>query len=305
MSASLTETQMEILKTLVELYEKKKRMIKSKEVAQHLGKDEGTVRNIIMWLRGMNLVESRTGPSGGYRPTLKAYELLERGTLGAEYGYGEAVFSTPGGTIRIPIYRLELVNVLSAESILALVKTGSPINIDVDTQVTIRSKPVERIIIEGRVRQVNREAGEFLVRVDKLVVIPDARVGDIARRKLITLKADMSIKEAAKVLSSHGIRGAPVLDEKGRTVGFLTTTDIARLVANGIGVDEPIRKYMRQHVFTIAESDSIIEAMRLMDFHSVGRLVVLDSRGRVVGIITRTDILRYIVSLQRPTSKTI
>ncbi|MCE4625170.1 MAG: CBS domain-containing protein [Desulfurococcales archaeon] len=300
MSAHLTETQLEILRTLVKLYQEKKRMIKSKEVAEYLKKDEGTVRNIIMWLRGMGLVESRTGPSGGYRPTLKAYEVLQAGALTREYGYGEATIISGTRRITIPIYRLELLDVLSGSGLMAIAKTSGPLLAPVGSKVRIASRPVERVILEGEIKQVQSEAGEILVKVEKLVVIPDAKVGDIARRRLITLRSDMSVREAASVLTKHGIRGAPVNDSEGRIVGFITSSDIARLVAEGANLDEPVSRYMRHHVFSISENESIVEAMRLMDFHGVGRLLVINSKGKPVGIVTRTDILRYIVSLQRP-----
>ncbi|HIP85923.1 MAG TPA: HTH domain-containing protein, partial [Pyrodictium sp.] len=73
-------SQREILEALVRLYEKHRRLIKSKEIAEVTGRDEGTVRNIILSLKSLGLVESKTGPSGGYMPTLKAYEVL-RGTI--------------------------------------------------------------------------------------------------------------------------------------------------------------------------------------------------------------------------------
>ena len=300
MSAHLTETQLEILRTLVKLYQEKKRMIKSKEVAEYLKKDEGTVRNIIMWLRGMGLVESRTGPAGGYRPTLKAYEVLQAGVLTREYGYGEATIVSGARKITIPIYRLELLDVLSGSGLMAIAKTSGPLLAPVGSKVRIASRPVERVILEGEIKQVQSEAGEILVKVEKLVVIPDAKVGDIARRRLITLRSNMSVREAASLLTKHGIRGAPVNDSEGRIVGFITNSDIARLVAEGADLDKPVSRYMRHHVFSISENESIVEAMRLMDFHGVGRLLVINSKGRPVGIVTRTDILRYIVSLQRP-----
>ena len=295
----LTETQMEILRTLVKLYKERNRMIKSKEVAEYLNKDEGTVRNMIMWLKSMDLVESRTGPAGGYRPTLKAFRLLE-GKLGREgLGYGEAVVKIDGQEMRVPILRLELMNMLSGTALTALVRTSPAVMIPQGVHIRITSKPVPRIIIEGVVTDAIKGTGEMIVRVDKLVVIPDAMVGDVARRKLITLHPGMSIREAARVLTSHGIRGAPVMTGEGRVVGFITTTDIARLLSEGIDPDDKIEKYMKHHVFSISETESIIEAIRLMDFHGVGRLLVISSKGRPVGIITRTDILRYIVSVQQ------
>lgn len=52
-------------------------MIKSKEVADVINKDEGTVRNIILSLKVLGLIDSKPGPNGGYMPTLKAYEVIK------------------------------------------------------------------------------------------------------------------------------------------------------------------------------------------------------------------------------------
>jgi len=78
---NLSSTQREILLALVELYNRQKKMIKSKEVADMISKDEGTVRNIILSLKVLGLVDSKPGPNGGYLPTLKAYEFIKNPTL--------------------------------------------------------------------------------------------------------------------------------------------------------------------------------------------------------------------------------
>ncbi|PVU74675.1 histidine kinase, partial [Acidianus hospitalis] len=78
---NLSSTQREILLALIELYNKGKKMIKSKEVADMIGKDEGTVRNIILGLKVLGLVESKPGPNGGYIPTLKAYEFIKNPSI--------------------------------------------------------------------------------------------------------------------------------------------------------------------------------------------------------------------------------
>ena len=89
-----------------------------------------------------------------------------------------------------------------------------------------------------------------------------------------------------------------MVDDNKRIIGFITTTDIAMVVANREDLDAPVSKYMRRNVFAIGINESIIEAMRLMDFHGVGRLVVIDNNGNPAGIITRTDILRFIIGLK-------
>jgi len=82
---NLSLTQREILLALIELYNKTKSMIKSKEVADMIGKDEGTVRNIILSLKVLGLVESKPGPNGGYMPTLKAYEYVKNPSISPVY----------------------------------------------------------------------------------------------------------------------------------------------------------------------------------------------------------------------------
>ncbi|MCE4610307.1 MAG: CBS domain-containing protein [Desulfurococcales archaeon] len=298
MSRQLTATQLEILKTLIELYEKKKRMIKSREVAEYLNKDEGTVRNIIMWLRGMGLVDSRTGPSGGYVPTIKAYQLLSGELPVFTAGYGEAFVDTVEGTVKLVVQRLEIMNLLSGHNVKALLQVGGSITkIQKGNTIKVIGYPRGRIFISGKVNQVNPVAGEILVDVQKMVVIPDEIVGKIASRRLIKIKENMTIRHVAKTLYKYGIRGAPVVDNKNKVVGFITMTDIARVIGEGGGLEDPVSKYMKRHVFTIRENESIVEAMRLMDYHSVGRLLVVDNKGDPVGIITRTDILRFIVGL--------
>jgi Predicted transcriptional regulator, contains C-terminal CBS domains len=54
---SFPPTYMRVVETLLELYNVHKRPIKSKEIANRLGMNEGTVRNIMVALKAMNLVD--------------------------------------------------------------------------------------------------------------------------------------------------------------------------------------------------------------------------------------------------------
>ncbi|MFZ8793072.1 MAG: CBS domain-containing protein [Acidilobaceae archaeon] len=299
MHLPLRSIQREVLEALVRLYEERRRMVKSKEVARVLGKDEGTVRNIIMWLKSMGYVESRTGPAGGYVPTLKAYEVL-RGVTPyiMEPGYGVVIVFREGETLRLTAVHMEILGLFSAEPAKALVKVmGDLTQVDVGLRARIESLPKRKLVIEGVIRNRDLNASELLIEISKMVVLPEELVGNIATKKLITVRATDSVREAARTLYTHGIRGAPVVDNEGSVVGFITTTDIAMLVGSGEDLDAPVSKYMRRTVFTISERESLLEAMRIMDFYGVGRLVVLNSARKPVGIVTRTDILRYILAL--------
>jgi predicted transcriptional regulator len=295
----LRSIQREVLEALVRLYEERRRMVKSKEVAKVLGKDEGTVRNIIMWLKSMGYVESRTGPAGGYVPTLKAYEVLKGVTpYIMEPGYGVVIVFREGETLRLTAVHMEILGLFSAEPAKALVKVmGDLTLVDVGLRARIESLPKRKLVIEGVIRNRDLNASELLIEISKMVVLPEELVGNIATKRLITVRATDSVREAARTLYTHGIRGAPVVDNEGNVVGFITTTDIAMLVGSGEDLDAPVSKYMRRTVFTISERESLLEAMRIMDFYGVGRLVVLNSARKPVGMVTRTDILRYILAL--------
>ncbi len=299
MHMPLRSVQREVLEALVKLYEERRKMVKSKEVAKLLGKDEGTVRNIIMWLKSMGYVESRTGPAGGYVPTLKAYEVLRGVTpYVMEPGYGVVIVFRDGETIRLTAVHMEILGLFSAEPTKALVKViGDLTRADVGLKARIESLPKRKLVIEGVIRSRDLNASELLIEISKMAVIPEELVGNIGTKKLITVKATDSVRDVAKTLYTHGIRGAPVVDNEGNIVGFITTTDIAMLVANGEDLDAPVSRYMRRTVFTINERESLIEAMRIMDFYGVGRLIVINNARKPIGIITRTDILRYILAL--------
>ncbi|MEM3410340.1 MAG: Rrf2 family transcriptional regulator, partial [Fervidicoccaceae archaeon] len=106
----LTQTQREVLMALIELYERHKRLIKSIEIAEMIGKDEGTVRNVISSLRSLGLLESKTGPMGGYVPTLKARELMKSTGIIA---YGSLKIKKDGKETNITAFSVEILDILN------------------------------------------------------------------------------------------------------------------------------------------------------------------------------------------------
>ncbi len=291
--------QREVLETLTRLYEQHKRMIKSKEVARVLGKDEGTVRNIIMVLKNMGLVESRTGPAGGYVPSLKAYEVLGAATTFHLAGHGVMIVPRGDREVKLSVVNLEIIGLFAPEPAKAVVRVAGNLGeIKRGDRVKIESSPDRRIVIEGTIERADLHSEEVLVSINRMVILPDVRVGEITRRNLVTISESSTLREAAKILYNHGIRGAPIMSEKGDVIGFITTTDIAMVVANSEDLDAPVTRYMRRNVVVISEGDTILEAIRIMSFHGIGRLLVINSQGRPIGIVTRTDILRFITALR-------
>ncbi|MCE4617662.1 MAG: CBS domain-containing protein [Desulfurococcales archaeon] len=301
--AELTETQRQVLQALIELYEKKKGMVKSREVALYLGKEEGTVRNIIVSLKNLGLVESRTGPLGGYYPTLKGRIILTKPTA-EPIIYGILyVVDDKGNEHRYGILSLEIMDLFARAESKAVVKViGDLTNIKKGYKARIESIPVPKITIEGTIDHVAYNIRQLLIIITRLTSVPDVTVGEIASRPIIYLDENMTLRDAATILNEKRIRGCPVRGEEG-IIGFFTTTDLARAVARGANPDEPVsRCVIKGRLYKVRTRDTIFQAIQIMERHDVGRLLVVDENDRPFGIITRTDILKLISGLS-PTRK--
>ena len=125
-------------------------------------------------------------------------------------------------------------------------------------------------------------------------------VGRRMRTSLITVGKDATLAQAQELLHSHRIRHLPVV-EGDRLLGILTDRDIRQASpssAAGISPDRtaaflaqiPVAKAMMTEVRTVGPYTTIEEAARLMIEHKIGCLPVTET-GRLVGIITETDIL--------------
>ncbi len=295
MGYRLTMSQREILETLIKLYEKRGRLVKSREIAEETHRDEGTVRNIILSLKSLGLVESKTGPSGGYMPTLKAYEVL-RGPMVQMY----MKLKKHGRELDVAVSNIELLDVFNPEGGRALLKVyGDLSKINVGDYITIGPAPYTRIVIEGIVTHIDRRNNQLALSIKKIISVPRTPVGAVMTKRLVTLPPDATVREAADTLIRKGIHGAPVKDEEKGLVGMFTLRDAARALAEG-AVDAKVAEYMSRPLVTVREDEDILRAMELMRERGVGRLVVLDMRGQPVGIVTKTDILRHIAGLRRP-----
>lgn len=293
---NLTMTQREILLALIELYNRTKRMIKSKEIAEMIDKDEGTVRNIILSLKVLGLIESKPGPNGGYIPTLKAYEIIKNPSviptvdkLSVYKGIME---------LDIKVKNIELLDITNPNSNRVILKASGDLRkIKIGDSIRVGPTPYSRLIIEGLVIEVDEERGEIVLDVKRMVSIPRYKVKNLISRNLVVLKPEMTLKEASLIFYKEGIRGAPVVDSSNKVIGILTMADIIKAFFEE-KYNATVSDYMKTNVITIKDEDDILDAIRKMLIYNVGRLVVLDAQQQVVGIITRTDILKNIAGLE-------
>ena len=133
-------------------------------------------------------------------------------------------------------------------------------------------------------------------------------VADIYTENVVTVAEDTRIGQAINLLREHGVSRLPVLDSDGYLSGILTTHDIVDVVvrdedkatrgerAGDIDrvLDIPVYDVMVSPVSTTTLSDSVKDSVERMLENDYNGLVVTpeDDDGTVVGILTKTDVLR-------------
>lgn len=116
-------------------------------------------------------------------------------------------------------------------------------------------------------------------------------VGQVMIRDVETVSPDTPMIAAARRMRDRRI-GLLVVVEAGRPVGVISDRDIVvRALAEGAYHDHlPVRKAMSIELVSCRQDQPLQEAEQLMAEHGVNRLPVLDSKGALVGILSRRDL---------------
>jgi len=142
-------------------------------------------------------------------------------------------------------------------------------------------------------------------------------VRDVMTTEVITVSTGDSVETCAKLLQEHNISGLPVLDEAGRVAGMVTEGDMIRrasrvkapgyleILGGLIYLGSPKKfveelqramsleagQLMSKNVFFISPEDTVEKAATLMVEKSISRLPVIDGQQKLIGIVSRRDIM--------------
>lgn len=142
---------------------------------------------------------------------------------------------------------------------------------------------------------------------------------DLMNRKVVTASPDMTASQLVQLLAAADVSAVPVLEAGGRLVGMVSESDILRLftatsrehrtrwldmLAEGeslspqflraIQLDKRrIATMMTRIVISVAPATGFQEIAALLDKHHIKRVPVVEN-GELVGIVSRTDIVRAI-----------
>jgi len=138
---------------------------------------------------------------------------------------------------------------------------------------------------------------------------------------VVTVTAEISIGELSQILLKNKVSGVPVVDEEGKLIGIVSEADIIQenikvqfpfyfdpLMVSGYVVDfekysQDIKDYLNTKVETIMNyrvktanpSTPASEIADIMVSNRVNRVPIIDENKKVVGIITRADIIKSMI----------
>ena len=131
------------------------------------------------------------------------------------------------------------------------------------------------------------------------------RVADYMATKLVTFKPGQNMHEVIETLLKNRISGAPVVNDKNELIGIVSEGDCLKQISESQYHNMPLSegnvdKHMAKDVITIDSNMSIFDAASKFLKSRIRRFPVLDN-GKLVGQISRKDIMKAVLDLQSAT----
>jgi len=150
------------------------------------------------------------------------------------------------------------------------------------------SKAASALVKQGEGREIFKNLLSALTRQLQHAVTAE----NMMTKNVVSIRDTWTLKDASIYFEEMDISGTPVLNDKEEICGMLTLRDIMK----GRKTDQmnsPVKAYMRTKIITCSPCANMREIENLLFINSIGHLPVVDN-GRLVGIITRSDILKFL-----------
>ncbi|QEM82333.1 MULTISPECIES: CBS domain-containing protein [Halomonas] len=130
---------------------------------------------------------------------------------------------------------------------------------------------------------------------------PPSIVRDIMSRDCYRVTGTTSISTLAEGLALHRLPGAPVVDSHDHVIGFISEQDVLGKVIESLYLDVEaplVNELMRNEVLTVSPTKSIVDLAQEM-LGAKPKIYPVTEQGRLIGIVTRRDVLNAVLSMRR------
>lgn len=129
-------------------------------------------------------------------------------------------------------------------------------------------------------------------------------VESVMTTRVVMILEDIPMAEVRAIATGYDHNGFPVVTREGRLVGMVTKGDLLRALRAGLGDPnvwlQPVSRWMAHGVLALRPKDSVETAVSLMVDSGLRSLPVIDGEGKVVGIVSRNDLMGALEGGIRP-----
>ncbi len=126
------------------------------------------------------------------------------------------------------------------------------------------------------------------------------KVKDVMTKDVVSVKKETPIYEAMEIMRKKDITGMPVIEDDMTLVGVITEKDVLRLFyADGDEKNQTVAFFMTRPAVSYRENENLRSVCDFMMINYFRRVPVVSKQGKLVGIISRPDIIDYILEQKR------
>jgi predicted transcriptional regulator len=286
----LTPVQRDTLTAMINIHRQESRAVKGKEIGELMDRNPETVRIHLRSLKALNLVESVTGPNGGYMATPIAYDALSIDKSSSDDEVNVPVVRNGIFVEGASVNEIVFNNVMQSTlySFVSIRIIGNIKAFAVGDDIEIGPTPVNHLYIRGRIVALDRTASRMVLDIAEMISIPRHPVKAVAQRA-IRISPGTSLREASMIMVVNGVQEALV---GGESPGLVSLADITRAVAEG-RTGLLVRDIMTPGYLTISSDAPLFEAAMMLGRTGAKQLVVQDN-GMPWGFITPRNLMGFL-----------
>ena len=135
---------------------------------------------------------------------------------------------------------------------------------------------------------------DVIANFDPKLLASYERVVDLIKwHKINYVSYNTATKEAIPFLEDD-LDDAVIINKNGKSVGIVTAKDVIKILYNNYPLEEPIYKYMSSPIEMLSENSTIQEAFDFLNEKHFKRVIISDSKEKIKGIITQTELTRLL-----------
>ncbi len=135
------------------------------------------------------------------------------------------------------------------------------------------------------------KANEMLYKKREVIVAKE-----IMSQKIITLKEDLTLDEAWRLIQRHKIEYFPIINNEGKLVGLLSEKDILRKIQEKQG-DKNLKEFIGKHTLCADTKTALSDLIEVFFKEKIEAIPILDNEHNLVGMLSQGDLLSTIFKI--------